>query len=99
VAVGDDIEGVAGELEEGLLAFADFELFGGGQIDFADADNFSVRYPFSSVIWIVLRFQSTFLALAELPDVHTSDAVFALPIPIFLIRCQTRCSNILDFGL
>lgn len=32
VAVGEDVEGVVGELEEGLLALADFVLFGGSHV-------------------------------------------------------------------
>ena len=38
VAIGDHVEGVAGELEEGLLALPYFELLGGGGVEVADAD-------------------------------------------------------------
>lgn len=40
---------------------------------------------FSSVVWIILRFHATGFASAEFSNVHTSDAVFALAIPVFLL--------------
>lgn len=51
VTVGDHVEGVVGELEEGLFALADFELFGGSHVvvERSNVGNFSVCYDDQSV--------------------------------------------------
>lgn len=54
---------------------------------------------FSAVVGIVLGFQAAGSAHAKLSNIHAIDAIFALAVPVLLLRCQASRSNIFDLLL